>query len=88
MASLIPAFVQALQDRDLRGHPRDVYIWCHEHLDTQDFRPVKHSVIESALQINSVSAGRAVRRLLDRGYLQRGDRAGRLWTYRLRYSRP
>ena len=88
MASVIPAFVSALQDRALRGAPRDVYIWLHERLDTVDYRPVKHSGIEAELRISSMAVARSFRQLLVRGYIARGPRAGKMWTYRLVYSRP
>lgn len=84
---VIPAFVAAMQDRTLRGNARDVYLWCHEHLDIVQFRPVKHSVIESALQMKDSSIADALQVLIDRGYLDRGERCDRLWTYRLYYSR-
>lgn len=88
MASMIPAFFTAMQDRELKGAPREVYVWCHEHLDVVRHRAVKHSAIESALSINDATVACAISRLLERGYLERGTRDGRLWTYRLVYSNP
>lgn len=85
---MIPAFASAMQDRTLRGNPRDVYVWCHENLDPVDFRPVKHADIELALAMEDSSVADAIARLVERGYLARGSRDGRLWTYRLVYSRP
>jgi hypothetical protein len=88
MASVIPAFIAALQDRTLRGAARDVYIWLHEHLDVVDYRPVKHSGIETDLRISSVAIARSFRQLIRDGYIARGPKAGKIWTYRLVYSRP
>jgi hypothetical protein len=88
MASVIPAFATALQDHALRGNPKDVYVWCHEHLDTVDFRAVKVIEVEQDLQMNRVTVTRALDRLVEYGYLKRGPRDGRIWTYRLVYSRP
>jgi predicted transcriptional regulator len=85
---MIPAFATALQDPVLRGHARDVYIWLHEHLDVVQFRPVKHIEIEQDLQVNSMAVGRSIDRLIECGYIDRGAREGRVWTYRLFYSRP
>jgi hypothetical protein len=84
----IPAYTQALQDRGLRGNARDVYLWLCDRLDICDYRPIKHTVAEVDLGMNRVSVARAIQRLLDDGYVARGAREGRLWTYRLTYSRP
>jgi hypothetical protein len=86
MASLIPAFVTAMQDPALRGNAREVYVWFHEHLDVVDYRPVKHSVIEHGLAMKDSSVADAIGRLLANGYVKRGNRDGQLWTYRLVYS--
>lgn len=85
---MIPAFASAMQDRALRGHPREVYVWLHEHLDVLDYRPVKHSAIEADLGMEDSSIADAITRLLGRGYIARGPRDGRIWTYRLIYSCP
>lgn len=85
---MIPAFTTAMQDRALRGHPREVYIWLHQQLDVVEFRIVKHAAIVDALGLEDVSVKRAIDRLLACGYIARGEREGRLWTYRLIYSRP
>jgi hypothetical protein len=87
ISGFIPALVDALQDRTLRGHAREVYLWFYQNMDLVEFRPVKHSVIEVALGINSMSVARAVDRLLAAGYLDRGPRDGKLWLYRLYFSR-
>ena len=85
---MIPAFFSALQDHSIRGHAREVYVWLHEHLDVVQYRPVKHSAVEQALSIEHVAVKRSIDRLVDAGYLDRGPRDGRLWTYRLFYSKP
>ena len=84
----IPAFATAMQDRALRGHTREVYLWLNEHLDLLTYRPIKHSAIEADLRVEDSTVFRALQLLLERGYLDRGGREGRLWTYRLVYSNP
>jgi hypothetical protein len=64
-----------------------VYLWCHEHLDVMEYRPVKHSVIEVALSMKDSSIADAIVLLIERGYIERGERSDRLWTYRLLHSR-
>jgi hypothetical protein len=85
---MLPAFVSAMQDRALRGTAREVYLWLHERLDVLDFRPIKHSAISVDLGMKEVTVSWAVTRLVERGYLARGPRDGRLTTYRLLHSRP
>ncbi len=85
---MTPAFTSAMQDRALRGRTRDVYVWLNEQLDLVDFRAIKHSAIEADLQMRDSNVFRALDLLIERGYLKRGPRDGRLWTYRLVYSNP
>lgn len=85
---MIPAFTTAMQDRALRGQPREVYLWLNEELDVVAYRAVKHSAIQQALGIDDSRIFRALQLLIERGYLDRGERDGRLWTYRLIYSNP
>lgn len=87
MASMIPAFAAAMQDRALRGNPREVYVWFHEHLDVVEFRVVKHAVIERELGLRDSSIADAIARLVERGYVQRQGLDRRLSSYRLFYSR-
>ena len=86
MASVIPAFMSAMQDPTLRGHPREVYIWLHENLDIREFREVKQSVIETDLGLRDSTVYRALTRLVERGYLDPGPIQGRIRSYRLFYS--
>ncbi len=88
MASVIPAFATALQDRTLRGTPREVYVWLHQNLDVVEFRPVKHASVGFALGLKDASVADSIVRLLNRGYLERGEKTGQTWTYRLVYSVP
>lgn len=84
---MIPAFVQAMQDPATRGHARELYVWLHQRLDVVDFRSVKHSVIDQDLRIGGVAIKRAMDRLVSLGYVARGRRDGRLFSYRLTYSK-
>ncbi len=84
---MIPAYGVAMKDLALRGNARDVYLWCYEHLDVVTYRAVKLSAIEVALRMDDSTVARALVLLVERGYLERGDRTDRLWTYRLYHSR-
>lgn len=84
---VIPAFATAMQDRALRGNPREVYLWCHEHLDLVEYRAVKLSAVEVELGLRHSSVADCMVRLVQHGYLARGESDGRLATYRLLYSR-
>ncbi len=85
---MIPAFTSAIQDRALRGHAREVYFWCHEHLDVIEYRSVKHALVAADMEMKDLAVFRSIELLLKRGYLDRGPKEGRCWTYRLVYSRP
>lgn len=85
---MIPACVTALQDHAIRGNPKEVYLWCHEHLDLVDYRAVKIIEVEQDMQMNKLTIIRALDQLVAHGYIARGERIDRVWTYRLIYSRP
>lgn len=88
-AYAVPSFVRAMQDRALRGHPREAYLWLYMRLDFVEYRPVKHAIVDRDLGIGDVAVKRAIDRLVECGYIARGDRVGstgRLFTYRLTHS--
>jgi predicted transcriptional regulator len=75
---------QANADPRLRGAPLAVYVWCLEHLDVFEFRPVKIALLQHELRIKEVTAYDAMKRLSEAGYLARGHRPSRgVRTYRL-----
>jgi hypothetical protein len=41
----LPAYFQAMKDPEIVGTTRRMYDWCVLHLDVQEFRPVKRSVL-------------------------------------------
>jgi hypothetical protein len=87
MARETPAYLDAKQDRALRGSAYLVYLWFDEHLDTVEYRYVKHATIERDLEISDSSVAVAITLLIGRGYLERGPRDGRVASYRLFHSR-
>jgi predicted transcriptional regulator len=76
-----------MQDPALRGNPRELYVYFHERLDVLQYRAVKHSEIGSALRLEDSSVAKAIARLLDCGYIERGAKDGQVCTYRLIYSK-
>lgn len=77
-----------MQDRALRGHPREIYLWLSERLDLVDFRPVKHAAIAYELKVSAMTVTTAMRLLITRGYIRSGERHGPRGerSYRLLYS--
>ena len=86
---MIPSVLSlAKSDRRLRGAPLAVYIWCLEHLDTLDYRPVKILLLSHELHMDKSRAVFALRRLCEAGYVAKGPRAfGEARQYRL-YPAP
>jgi len=86
---MIPAALSlAKSDPRLRGAPLAVYIWCLEHLDPLEFRPVKVLVLTTGVRIKTNTAVFALRRLCEAGYLAKGTRPhGEARQYRL-YAAP
>lgn len=85
---------QALDDRSLRPVER-LAMWhlARNYLDFHEFREVKTTSLANDMGIEDQTAGRCLRILVERGYLdaQRGDRRSRLfrmpWTRRAPKSR-
>lgn len=82
---MIPASLsQAKGDPRLRGAPLAVYVWCLEHLDTQEERPVKILQLCTALRMRTNTAVFALRRLSEDGWVAKGARPkGEARRYRL-----
>lgn len=86
---MIPASLSlAKSDPRLRGAPLAVYVWCLEHLDTHEYRPIKVLALTTSLRIKRTTASFALARLREAGYLSRGEREFRgPWQFRL-YAAP
>jgi DNA-binding MarR family transcriptional regulator len=89
-AGSVPRVVeQALDDQSLRPVER-LAMWhlSRHYLDFHEYREVKTTALAKHMGIEDQTAGRALRSLVDRGYLdqQRGDRRARAfrmpWTRR------
>lgn len=85
---LLPALRDAATDPTLRGAPREVLLLLHAGLDLVDYRPVKAWVLASAIGCRPQTAARALRRLVEEGYLDAGPITTRnVGTYRLYATR-
>lgn len=79
---------QASRDTALKGAPLNVYVWLvYNLLDPDDYSPIKIQGVAVAMRIDKETASRAVRLLVDRGYLVRRYVERRGYEYRLRYNR-
>lgn len=87
MLAVLPAAVTAMQDKALRGMPREVYVWLYQRLDVVRFRRVKQVEIEHAFQVDKSTVSRALRLLVTTGYIDR-ERTWKEWNYRLVHSNP
>lgn len=88
-AGSVPRVVeQAMEDRALRPVDRLAMWYLSRHyLDFHEFREVKTTALAAMMGIEDQTAGRALRTLVARGYLdeQRGDRRSR--AFRMPWSR-
>ena len=85
---VIPAMVSASTDQRLRGAPLGVYVWlvC-QMLDLQEYRPLKIDGVAYGLKVKRDTVSRALRLLVDGGYLERRGQPQTGYEYRLRYTR-
>ena len=86
---MIPAPLSSAKcDPRLRGAPLAVYVWCLEHRDPLDDRPVKVLRLTTELRMQKDTAIFALRRLVEAGYIAKGPRPkGEARHYRL-YAAP
>lgn len=78
----------ATLDRRVRGDDLKVYIFLYTQLDVLAYRPVKHSWLARRVTIARPNVVRALRRLLELGYVVQGRPEAGLNTYRLAMSPP
>lgn len=84
----IPAVEAAERDPELRGYPITALKAMLTVLDIQEFRPVKQLWLTSELRCSEKTVERAIGKLIERGYLERGPVVPtEARTYRLRFSR-
>ena len=81
---MAPPAVLLMATVDPRLHPRDVHILIHLHtfLDVGQWRLLKQSWLSHRLKISQPEVCRGLRRLRDRGYIERSERR----TYRATLS--
>jgi len=84
---VIPALRDAAEDHALRGAPLAVYVWAIHQLDWHEERALKVAVVAHALRIERETAGRALKLLVQRGYLARRHTGTRGYLYRTLYTR-
>lgn len=82
-----PAVSDALVDPALAGPTREVFLCCLHHLDVARHRALKVEGIAVSLTLRRATVIRALGRLVELGYLDRGARVGALWSYRLVWAR-
>lgn len=76
---------RAAADRRIRGAAVVVYFHLAEHLDDEIFTAKKTKVVARELHLEPPTAARALRRLVAEGYLERGQKIDRVWSYRLKW---
>lgn len=81
-----PIFRQAQRDLELGRLELAIYDWLRDRLDFVVFRPLKVAEIEMVVQRSKEPVVRALAKLTERGYLERGPReySRGPFAYRLR----
>jgi hypothetical protein len=76
--------LRAIMDDRLRRDELRALVLAHKYLDPEEYRPFKGALLGRQLHLQRAHATRALRRLVEFGYLATGPRDGTLITYRLR----
>lgn len=69
---MIPeVLVRAKADLRVRGAALAVLLWCLEHLSESEWRRVKALAVARSCRLKDWTAARALRRLVNAGYIER-----------------
>lgn len=77
---------KAAADERIRGAPFTVIVRLSETLDDQRFQQVGVASLARSVNLHDVTTAQALQRLVRCGYLERGPREDRMWTYRLKHQ--
>lgn len=77
--------LRAAADPAVSGAAAKAYLWLGETLDAEEFRAVKVRSLALTLRFELQTTARALRRLVSAGYIERGAKVARTWTYRLSF---
>jgi DNA-binding MarR family transcriptional regulator len=69
-----PALNEASTDTKLRGAPIQLLVYLHGKLDPGEYRPLKLWPIARDLGMEKATVGRAMKRLIECGYIREGHR--------------
>lgn len=69
-----PAFFEALRDAEIRGAPKELFFWLQSELVYTEYRPLKLWPLAHAMKMNKAVVSRAMKRLIERGYVKEGPR--------------
>jgi predicted transcriptional regulator len=70
-----PALAEASTDERLKGAPLQVLVYLHRVLDPGEWRPLKLEPLADILKMEKATVGRAMKRLVECGYVREGHRA-------------
>ena len=71
---ITPALLEASTDDQLKGAPKEVFLYLHGRLSYGEYRPLKPWVAARELKMKENTVGRAMKRLVERGYIRQGRR--------------
>lgn len=69
-----PALADAGKDERLRGAPLQLFVYLHSVLDPGEWRPIKLWPLATTLKMQKNTVGRAMKRLIETGYIREGNR--------------
>lgn len=77
---------RAAADRRIRGAPFLLLMHLSDELDDDAYKAKKTKVVARELHLELPTVARALRRLVAAGYLERGAKIDRVWSYRLKWQ--
>jgi hypothetical protein len=77
------AFVALAQDQTLKGETYRVLLYLFGVLDFENETGIAHADIAENLQMRTQHVTRAMKTLMERGYIHRTGKVGKFWKYRI-----
>jgi hypothetical protein len=79
------AFESLATDKELWGQPTAVLHYLMSKLSFDNFIAVEQVEIATKLSIEKTRVSESIRKLVDKGILEKGPRLGKSWSYRLNH---
>lgn len=77
------AFESLAKDKDLWGQPTAILHFLMSRLNFDNYIALEQKEISDKLNVDKSDVSRSVKKLIDKGIIEKGPRLGKSWSYKL-----